>query len=133
MSLDGGLKVFSVHTWVGQNKVTEKHVVSRSYRLFFSLDETAVVFDDTIPCAIDPIPKAVCDREGRRVECLVTLSAGMLVSVLQGDPRGVVACSDGVASVPHRVELFCPDEKGSCRCHIILDVDHNPRRRAGRW
>ena len=61
MSLDGGLKVFSVHTWVGQNKVTEKHVVSRSYRLFFSLDETAVVFDDTIPCAIDPIPKAVCD------------------------------------------------------------------------
>ena len=133
MRVDGRLEIFRVFPWVGQNKVTEKHIPSRPGRFLFSLHATAVVFGDAIPCAIDPIPKAVCDREGRSVECLITLLARVPVSILQGDPRGVVACSDGVASVPHRVESFRPDEKGSCSSHIIPDIDHNPGRWARRW
>ena len=133
MRVDGRLEIVRVFPWVGQNKVTEKHIPSRPGRFLFSLHATAVVFGDAIPCAIDPIPKAVCDREGRSVECLITLLARVPVSILQGDPRGVVTRFDDVARVAHRVEFSCPDENGSCRGHVVSDDNNlNTRRWARR-
>ena len=133
MRVDGRLEIVRVFPWVGQNKVTEKHIPSRPGRFLFSLHATAVVFGDAIPCAIDPIPKAVCDREGRSVECLITLLPRVPVSILQGDPRGVVALFDGIAREAHRVERSCPDEKGNCRGHVVSDSNLNTRRWARRW